>query len=426
MTNSLFIGIDVSLKSNQVCVMNFDQKVFLNSSFPNTPAGSELLVSKLKDLHGKYYFDHFIFVAESTGVYNFHVACFLASNEFLNNFNSFVYCVNAKDILNYKKSFNSLEKTDHVDAYVIADFARVGRTKNLHPFRGSQFIALQRLTRQRFHISKSLIREKTYVLNNIYLSFSGLVSATKEDKPFSNIFGASATSFLEDFLSPDQIAESSLEELIAFISLKGKNRFKNPSSNANLLSKAIRASYRLDKTQYEPINIAIASSLNTIRFLDKQIKEIDKAILNTVLGLDSNTYNVLLSIRGIGKAYAAGIMAEIGSIDFFSHNSKFAKYAGLYWNRNQSGGFESDNTKLSHCSNKYLRYYIIEAASSCVRTNFPFIKNFYDIKYKEVNKHQHKRALVLSARKLVRLIFGLLRKNQYYIPILQESNNLSN
>jgi transposase len=231
---------------------------------------------------------------------------------------------------------------------------------------------------------------------------------------------------LEDFLSPDQIAESSLEELIDFISVKGKNRFKNPNSNITLLNKAIKASYRLDKTQYEPINIAIASSLNTIRFLEKQIKEIDKAILNTVLGLDSNVYNVLLSIRGIGKVYAAGILAEIGSIDFFNHNSKLAKYSGLYWNRNQSGSFESENTRFSPCSNKYLRYYIIEATSSCIRTNFPFIKNFYDIKYKEVNKHQHKRALVLSARKLVRLIFGLLRKNQYYIPILQESNNLSN
>ena len=51
--------------------------------------------------------------------------------------------------------------------------------------------------------------------------------------------------------------------------------------------------------------------------------------------------------------------------------------------------------------------------------------NFYDIKYNEVTKHQHKRALVLSARKLERLIFGLLRKNQYYksIDLVQNSKN---
>ena len=37
-------------------------------------------------------------------------------------------------------------------------------------------------------------------------------------------------------------------------------------------------------------------------------------------------------------------------------------------------------------------------------------------KYKEVPKHQHKRALVLTARKLVRLVDVLLRNGQLYTP----------
>lgn len=188
----------------------------------------------------------------------------------------------------------------------------------------------------------------------------------------------------------------------------------------------MHASYRLDQTAYEPINIAIACSLNTIKFYQQQLKNIDKTILSTALGLDSNTYNILLSIRGIGKVYAAGIMAEIGNIERFSHNSKLAKYSGLYWKRNQSGEFDSQDKKSSKKSNKYLRYYLVEATASCVRQNFPFIKDFYNLKYNEVTKHQHKRALVLSARKLERLIFGLLRKNQYYIPIDSVQNSKNN
>ena len=39
---------------------------------------------------------------------------------------------------------------------------------------------------------------------------------------------------------------------------------------------------------------------------------------------------------------------------------------------------------------------------------------FYQKKYAEVKTHQHKRALALTARKFVRLIFGLLAKNQLY------------
>lgn len=417
MTNCLFIGVDVALKGNQFCVMNFDQYVYFNLKFPNTPEGNEMVINKIKDIEDKFFFEKIIIVMEATNMYSFHPSCYFSSNEYLNNYHTEVYQINAFDFDKYKKSFHDLEKEDSTDAYVLADFARVGRTKGLHPFKGAQYIALQRLTRQRYHICRELIREKTYVLTNLYLSFSGLISASKSDLPFSNLFGATSSAFLEEFVSPDQIAESSVEELIEFISNKSKNHYSNINDKITSLNKAMRASYRLDQTAYEPINMAIACSLNTIKFYQAQLKNIDKAITTTALGLDSNTYNILLSIRGIGKVYAAGIMAEIGNIDRFSHNSKLAKYSGLYWKRNQSGEYDSQDKKSSKKSNKYLRYYLVEATSSCVTHKFPFIKDFYDIKYNEVTKHQHKRARVLSARKLERLIFGLLRKNQYYKPI---------
>ena len=41
---------------------------------------------------------------------------------------------------------------------------------------------------------------------------------------------------------------------------------------------------------------------------------------------------------------------------------------------------------------------------------------YYDIKFKELNKYQHKRALALTSRKLVRLVFRLLKDNRLYIP----------
>lgn len=64
-------------------------------------------------------------------------------------------------------------------------------------------------------------------------------------------------------------------------------------------------------------------------------------------------------------------------------------------------------------ANTYLRYYLIEAANS-LRTHNNEYKAYYKRKYKEVKKHQHKRALVLTARKLVRLVYALLSKQQLY------------
>ena len=143
------------------------------------------------------------------------------------------------------------------------------------------------------------------------------------------------------------------------------------------------------------------------------MKAINKAIEKTLKGLDPNAYQSLLSIPGIGPVYAAGIIAEIGSIDAFNSHSALAKYAGLVWRENQSGNFNADDTMLSKAGNSYLRYYLIEAASH-VKNHVPEYAAFYQKKYDEVKTHQHKRALALTARKFIQLIFGLLANHQLY------------
>ena len=54
-----------------------------------------------------------------------------------------------------------------IDSFVIADFARVGRI-SIKSWCGSQYLALQRFSRHRMHITECITREKTYMLNNIF------------------------------------------------------------------------------------------------------------------------------------------------------------------------------------------------------------------------------------------------------------------
>ena len=108
-------------------------------------------------------------------------------------------------------------------------------------------------------------------------------------------------------------------------------------------------------------------------------------------------------------------MAEIGDINRFKDQASIAKYAGLAWSKYQSGKFEAEETKLIRSCNHYLRFYLVEAANSVKRVE-PEFRDYYQKKYREVSKHQHKRALVLTARKLVRLIDALLRNDQVYTP----------
>lgn len=411
--STLFVGIDVSSTSNVVCALDFDSVKHLRFSVQNNQPGADLLAQKVAAfLSDNRHFDRVTFTMESTSFYGIHLANLLSSCASLMPFQPLVFCLNPKTVANYKKSFVDLGKDDDVDAFACADFARVGRITT-KPWRGCQFLALQRLTRHRLHLAKQLTREKSYMLSNVFLKFSEFAVLKKEQQPFSDSFGVTASAVLTDFLTPDDIASMPLNDLVDYICKKGHNRFPDPAKTASLLRKAAANSYRLDKCLYEPLTIALASSLNLINAYEAEMKSINKAIEKTLRGLEPQACQVLLSIPGVGPVYTAGIIAEVGSISAFNSNDALAKYAGLVWNRAQSGDYIADDSHMSKAGNRYLRYYLIEAAGH-VKDAIPLFADFYHKKYCEVKTHQHKRALALTARKFVRLIFGLLAKNQLY------------
>lgn len=349
---------------------------------------------------------------ESTSFYGVHVTNYLSTSDRLKFYHVKVFFLNPKKVANYKKSFICLGKNDGLDSFIVADYIRVKRV-SIDPWRGAQYLTLQRLTRQRRHVSEAIAREKNYVLNNIFLKFSQFALLDGEGSPLSNKFSSTAEAILTEYKTTEDIADAPLEELIEFVASAGRGRFADPDQVAKLLQKAARDSYRLDKSLYELITASIACSFNCIRAFEKEQKALDKAIAETVAGLNPTEYQILRSIPGIDPAYAAGILAEMGSVRCFGSNNTLAKYSGIIWRDNQSGEFDSDDTPMIKSGNRYLRYYLIQAAGS-VATYCPEYTAYYNKKYAEVPKHQHKRALALTAHKLIRLIFSLLDNNQLY------------
>lgn len=411
--STLFVGIDVSSKSNVVYAMDFYKNKYIQSSFSNNKPGADELSDLIKDCMVAHSDLNTIVIAmESTSVYSIHIANYLSACEILLPFKPYVFCLNPKMTANYRKAFIAMAKTDPLDAFIIADFARAGLIET-QPWRGSQFLALKRLTRHRLHLTECITREKTYMVSNLYLKFSELQLLSGESQPFSNIYGATSSAILTEYLSPQEIMDASEEELLSFIAEKSRNRITDISKTTELLKKAARDSYRLDKCLYEPLNISLASSFNCIDTFKKEIKAIDDAIEKTIKGMHPNALTILKSIDGIGPVFAAGIIAEIGDINVFHSSDALAKYAGLTWSKNQSGDFDGEDICMQKAGNAYLRYYLGEAANS-VRRHIPEYRDYYAKKYSEVPKHQHKRALALTSRKFVRLVFGLLVKNQLY------------
>ena len=402
----LYVGIDVSSKNNVVYLMKPDGSKYSNFSVENSPKGSAELVKQIVKALTSHNLTEVAVGLESTGCYGDHLVYFLKENAELAKFNRSIHVLNPKQVKKFKDAYNDLQKNDYIDSFVIADCLRFGRINKEVYMDDARFKALQTLTRQRFFAVRSLTAEKQRFLNIIFKKYSSLA----QNKVFSDTFGATALALYEEFDSADTLAYMDLHELTDFLVKKGKNHFTDPEAIAKAIQKAARSSYRLPKTVNDSVNQVLSVSVNLIRALEQQIKVLDKAIAEQMELIP----NTLQSIPGVDPGGGPVIINKIGDINRFNNQSALGKYAGLAWTQKQSGDFESKNTKLIRSGNKFLKYYLCEAALSLVRCDKEYSR-FYHLKYNEVNKGQHKRALALTARKFLRLVFRLLKDNRLYI-----------
>lgn len=403
-----FLGIDVSKRTNVCCLVDPTGTNLVTTSVPNTLSGSQTLETWLITQAAQRTIQEVAIATEATSFYDFHLVEFLSHSERLAPYHPVIYRFNPRPVKAFKASLRQRDKTDPTDAYATAEYARFHQHHAI-PYRDHRAHGpLQRLTRFRHHLVQQLTREKSYFLTHLFLHFSTLEKA----QPFSDLFGATATACIEEFLTPDEIATTSPEDLLRFVMVHGKNRFAHPDELVAELTRLARESYRLTPAMAESVHHVLCLTLANIRALTASLKTLTRTIEKEFASFRTT----LTSIPGIGTVYAAGIFAELGDIHAFPSDAQVAKLAGLIWPRHQSGPFEAEDRRMDKQANAYLRYYLIEAADSLRRHN-PDYRAYYQKKYAEVTKHQHKRALVLTARKFVRLVHALLTKNVlYHLP----------
>ena len=379
--NPLFVGIDVSSRNNVAYLMNPDGSKYSSFSVQNNLGGAKLLSERIVSALQSMQLSNVVIGLEATSIYGNSLVYALREDGSLGRFQRKIHVLNPKQVKKFKEAYPDLPKNDFVDAFVIADHLRFGRIAKEVYMDDYRYQALRTLTRARFDVIQNLTREKTTI------------------------------ALMEHFETVDDLANADLDELTAFIAETGRGRFSDPNTVAKVIQTAARGSYRLPKTVNDTVNQAMSVSIASIRALKEQIKVLDKAIEQQFEIIP----NTLTSIPGIGKVYSAGIIAEIGDIHRFDSQASVAKFAGLVWTQHQSGEFEAEHSQMIKSGNRYLRYYLLEAANSVRRCDSEF-RRYYDLKFKEVNKYQHKRALALTARKLVRLVFRLLKDNRLYTP----------
>lgn len=127
------------------------------------------------------------------------------------------------------------------------------------------------------------------------------------------------------------------------------------------------------------------------------------------IAADEQDIQLLLSIPGVGLKVALGFVSAIGDVNRFKTPNQLASYFGLTPRISQSAD-KSYSGRITKAGTVYGRWLAIEAAQSLALSGSPITASFYKIK----NKKGHNIAVTALARKLIVVVWHMLKKKQPY------------
>jgi transposase len=152
-----------------------------------------------------------------------------------------------------------------------------------------------------------------------------------------------------------------------------------------------------------------------IVYLDKEIENIRRQI-DDLIG--KNPYlkqrkDLLASIPGLGKATIPHLLAELNNLDKFTHVREMVAFIGLAPKETLSGSSIKGKPRLCKIGNARLRKALYMPALVSIQCN-PVMIAFYN-RLKEKGKNG-KVIVCAIMRKLVHVIFGVLKSGKMYDP----------
>jgi transposase len=154
--------------------------------------------------------------------------------------------------------------------------------------------------------------------------------------------------------------------------------------------------------------LILHSVVRQIDALDQEIVTLEATILargKTLPGLER-----LLQLRGMNLLRAISLLAEIGDIEWFTNAKQLVSYAGLAPSVRQSSDTERHG-KITKRGRKRLRTLTIRAVLALSQGPSTPLAEFYALKKRQKGAGK---ALCATARKLLTLIFVMLKKDLDY------------
>lgn len=389
-----YVGIDIAKHNHVVAVREADGAPKGKAvTFSNDEAGFKALVDRLAELDVDR--DDCIVAMESTGHYWIALWSFLADCGWP------VAVVNPVLTDAFRK-VDSLRKTktDDIDAFLIAEFARF---KGLGPESVSPEVTdgVKQLTRYRAH----LVKERTALKNRATACADRVFPELA--KVVGGMGSATAKALLRDYGTPERIAKTDIRTLEKAVRKASNGHFGRAKAEEvkAAAKRSVGATFAAGSVAFE-----LRKLIELIDYMDGQIAELEA---ETAKQMDQEVRALLTSIPGIGDVTAATIAAEMGAAERFDDPKKLVAFAGIDASKSDSGRFESSDNHMSKRGSSYLRYALMNAADRA-RTYDPYFGDYYDSLVAR-GKH-HYVALSGVVRKLCGVILAVLKERRPYEP----------
>lgn len=387
----IFVGIDVSKKKHDICIIDSDGTILEEHlTIENNKIGFYTLRETILKQDEGSIKSKIKIALEDTGHYSFNLLTFLRNEKYS------VFSYNPILIKEFSKSTTLRKtKTDKKDAKLIArKLMSDSRAKRFFPY--ESLTDHKFLTRNRSRLGKYRSESKVQYVRLVDLMFPELshyVTSLNHNYVFA---------LLKKYPSPKALGKSHLSTLISTLSKASQGKIGQKEAEK------IRYLAKNSIGQVSTIlELEMIQAIEIIEFYTVKIKAVDKQIDVLMRQLNSP----ITSIPGISNHLGSVILAEVRNINNFKNPAQLLAFSGMEPSVNQSGSHDGKGKMVKRGSSS-LRWALHQAAR-LVAIHSPLFRNYMQKKIRE-GKHYNV-ALSHVAKKLVRIIFHLLKNNVTYV-----------
>lgn len=294
-------------------------------------------------------------------------------------------------------------KTDPKDARIIAETA-LTMPQILLPVTHTDDLAdrIKVLAGQQ----ADLISMRTATINRIRSMLNAIHPGLEKLLTGDQITAGWVIAMFLHYSSPAAIKRVGARRLATFIHTHAPGT-KNQDAKAHKVITAITAqtiTVQNTDIKWQSIQTAyrMITTLNTdIRALDAQIEDIAK---------DTPTYQILLSMPGVGPKTAATWVATVGDLADFDSADKLASYAGICPVTRQSGT-SIKGEHVNRSGNKKLKNALWYSAFASIKTHGRS-KEYYQAK--RAAGKRHNAAVMALARRRLNVMFAMVKNSEFY------------